>query len=265
MSKARQKDRLIREFGILTAPLAEMRCRADVPSPNDYRVALAKVQSADSKWRPTARAFATLADDVVMEAQYRDISHVPERFWGTFSGILNDPAMLRDLPRLKEEFDLLYDQKIEDFHEFVDQVPIDWEPMTFQANTPFTAYLRISEAVATARRRVYYFDRYLKPDFFPLFLVDLNRRVIVRLITTPNSIGATEPVARLAAREFADFQLIEVSPADIHDRNLIVDDQLFALGPGVDQAGTALTNFGPGDNSSIGQFEVLATGGRRVV
>ena len=60
------------------------------------------------------------------------------------------------------------------------------------------------------------------------------------------------PVSRLFAKEFANYKLIECVHADLHDRNLRVDDTVFFLGPSIKDAGTLPTNFAPGDSSAKG-------------
>ena len=137
-----------------------------------------------------------------------------------------------------------------DFFECLSQVPIDWEPEIFQANTPFTAYLGIKDVFAVVNDRLHYFDRYIKADFFNLFLWTIDRDVSVRLVTTAGSVGSVRAISQLACQEFSDYQLVEVQPSKMHDRNLRIDNQIFTLGPGVDQAGMALTNFGPSDSSA---------------
>ena len=139
--------------------------------------------------------------------------------------------------------------------------------MVFEANTPFTSYLRISESIELARQRLHYFDRYLKPEFYKLFLDVLDNRVSIRLVTTAGDarygVAAVSAVSRLAQTQFADYALVEVDPSVLHDRNLRVDDQIFTLGPGVDRAGMALTNFGPTDCSEDAHNEldqIIASG-----
>ena len=130
---------------------------------------------------------------------------------------------------------------------------------------------RIKEALVSVRERLHYFDRYLKMDFFPLFLQSVDRNVSIRLVTTTGNaqygVAAVTAVSRLAAQEFSDFQLIEVAPANLHDRNLRVDNEIFSLGPGVDRAGMCLTNFGPSENSmeAHNEFDRIIAGGRVVV
>lgn len=60
------------------------------------------------------------------------------------------------------------------------------------------------------------------------------------------------PVARLAAGEFADFQLLEAQPANLHDRHLRIDDTVFFLGTSIKDAGTQPTTFSPTDSSASG-------------
>ena len=80
-------------------------------------------------------------------------------------------------------------------------------------------------------------------------------------------VGAVSPVSILAAQEFTSFQLIQVNPSDLHDRNLRIDDQIFTLGPSVDRAGMALTNFGPTESTdnAHSEFDRIISIGRVIV
>lgn len=98
----------------------------------------------------------------------------------------------------------------------------------------------------------------------------MDNTVSIRLVTTAGNkqygVTAVAAVSNLARQQFADYRLIQVAPTDLHDRNLRVDDLIFSLGPGVDRAGMALTNFGPSD-SSLGthnEFDRIIAGGRVV-
>lgn len=265
--KAFQKSQLIYEFGILIQPFEDLS-RAEHPQPlNDYRIAIAKVQAGDSIWRRQVKLFTTFASDIFFSQEYQDISHVPERCWGSLKGIINDPALQNDMTELHMRFTQEVTKARENFFEYIDRIPIEWEPVVFEANTPFTSYLRIKESIVTVKQKLHYFDRYLKPDFFTLFLATVNNNVSIRLVTTTGNsqygVAAVSAVSNLAHQQFSDYQLIKVDPRDMHDRNLRVDDQIFTLGPGVDRAGMALTNFGPSDSSENAhkKFDQIIAGG----
>jgi len=266
--KAAQKAQLTYEFGILMQPLECIATAPDTPSVGDYRIAVAKVQAGDPAWRQQVRAFTTFASDISFNQEYQDISHVPERCWQRIKGVINDESLQKDLPSLQKRFAEQVQSAKTSFFELIEYIPIQWEPVVFEANTPFTSYLKIKEAIISVKKRLDYFDRYLKPDFFQLFLAPINRSVSVRLVTTAGNsqygVRAVDAIARLAAQEFTDFQLIEVTPTELHDRNLRIDARTFTLGPGVDRAGMALTNFGPSDSSEDAhkQFDRIIAGGR---
>lgn len=262
--KAHQKSQLIREYGILMAPLVEL-ARAEEPPPlMDYRVAIAKVQAGDVGWRRQVKDFTTFAQDVFFNDEYQAISHVPEGCRQRLKKIINDPNLQDHLDQIKVNGAKEVENADGLFFECIDRIPIEWEPVVFEANTPFTSYLRIKETIVAVKDRLHYFDRYLKPEFFELFLASVDRAVSIRLVTT--AIGAREvaAVSNLARQEFADFQLIEVRHEDLHDRNLRVDDLIFSLGPGVDRAGMALTNFGQADSSTEAhtEFDGIIKNGR---
>lgn len=268
--KAFQKSQLIYEFGILIQPIEELARAEQPPSAYDYRIAIAKVQAGDGAWRQQVEQFTTFASDMRFSQEYQDISHFPERCWGVLKGIINDPVLQNDPNQLKVRVGNEVRNAREKFFEYIDRIPIEWEPVVFEANTPFTSYLRIRESIVSVKHRLHYFDRYLKPDFFTLFLGSVDNTVAVRLVTTAGNarygVAGVAAVSNLARQQFADYQLIEVATTDLHDRNLRVDDQIFSLGPGVDRAGMALTNFGPSDSSTDAhnEFDRIIAGGRVV-
>lgn len=268
--KASQRSQLIYEFGILIQPLEELARAEQPPSLHDCRLAIAKVQAGDALWRPQVREFTTFAPDIFFNQEYQEISHVPERCLGALRDVINDPELQSNPIRLKARFGYEVKTARERFFEYIGRITIEWEPVVFEANTPLTSYLRIKETIVLVKQRLHYFDRYLKPDFFPLFLVSMDNAVSIRLVTTTGNaeygVTGVAAVSNLAQQQFADYQLIEVVPTDLHDRNLRVDDQIFSLGPGVDRAGMALTNFGPSDSSQTAhdQFDQIITNGRVV-
>lgn len=251
--KAYQRDRLILEFGILIQPFDDLAQRDTPPNLNEYRIAIAKVHAGDNTWRRSVREFSTFAQDIVFEKEYNDISHVPEIFRGLINQLVGDPNLSKSLDEIHRRFTVELEKMKSMFFEFVNRIPIEWEPILFEANTPFTSYLRIREAITIVNNRLHYFDRYLKEDFFYLFLNSLDSTISVRLVTTLGKshygVNNVIHISNLARQQFNDYQLIEVAPTELHDRNLRVDDQIFTLGPGVDRAGMALTNFGPSDSS----------------
>lgn len=269
--KAFQKSQLIYEFGILVQSLEELARTKQLMSLNDYRIAIAKVQTGDGVWRHQVKEFTTFAPDISFNQEYQDISHVPERCWGILKGIINDPVLQNNPSQLKGRVEHEIASARENFFNYIERIPIEWEPVVFEANTPFTSYLRIKESIVSVKQRLHYFDRYLKPDFFPLFLASVENDVSIRLVTTTGNmqfgISSVAAVSRLAQQQFADYQLIEVAPTDLHDRNLRVDNQIFSLGPGLDRAGMALTNFGPSDSSAEAhaQFDQIIAKGRVVL
>jgi hypothetical protein len=79
--KAEQRDRVVLGFGVLSAPFAELRRRTDIPQHADYRLAIARVQAGDAKWRESVKEFARFADDIFFAQEFGQISHVNEGFW----------------------------------------------------------------------------------------------------------------------------------------------------------------------------------------
>jgi hypothetical protein len=268
--KAAQRQRIIYEFGILVQPFVDLAKRNSPPPISDYRLAVAKVYSGDSEWRKGVREFTTLASDIFLNDEYQRLSHVPERCRRKLADALNNTYWQDHLQSLHEQFQRHVGELEKEFFDCLDQVPIDWGPVVFGANTPFTAYLKIKEVLAVVNERLHYFDSYLKPEFFDLFLRSVNRDLSVRLVTTTGTkdygVQSVNAVSQLACKEFTDYQLIEVDASKVHDRNLRIDNRIFSLGPGVDRAGIALTNFGPSEDSQAAQvaFDKIIADGRIV-
>jgi hypothetical protein len=97
-------------------------------------------------------------------------------------------------------------------------------------------------------------------------LADIDSTVAIRLVTTQFGVRDVIAVSDLLRRQHPQYALIEVEPAQLHDRNMRVDNLIFTLGPGVDRAGVAPTNFGPADSSSPSHalFDAVIAGGKVV-
>lgn len=258
--KPNQRQNVVFEFGILIQPYVELQQKQTPPTIDEYRIAVAKVNAGDANWRMGVKEYATYADDIVLNEEFQRLSHVAERFMFKIRNLLADQELLNDLVSLQEVFSRSLDETKTEFFELVSQIPIAWEPEIFAANTPFTSYLRIKEAIVIVKERFEYYDRYLKPEFFDLFVSKLEKATRIRLITTKGKrdygINGVAFVSDLVSREYTDYALIEVTPDVLHDRNLRIDDDIFSLGPGVEGAGMKLTNFGPTDSSQEAHAEL---------
>jgi hypothetical protein len=144
--KASERDRVIYEYALLAQPLESLAQRATAAKESDYRVAVAKVQAGDAQWRRTVREFTTFAADVSFADEFQDISHVAEHMLRRIKPHLEDPNMLASPSLLQEAVRKEVEAARASLFRFVDRVPIEWEPVVFPANTPFTAYLKIREA-----------------------------------------------------------------------------------------------------------------------
>ncbi len=202
----------------------------------------------------------TFSTDIVFNDERRSICDVPEELRRWVRKAINSPSGLLGLKGLHSNFSSKLESSKTRFVEALNSVPYEWEPVIFKANTPFTAYLRIREAVITTKSRFHYFDRYLRPEFFRLFVSELPRSIEIRVVTTAgnSSYGfkGVENTSNLVRQEYSDYKLIEVDSKFIHDRNLRIDDMIFTLGPGVDRAGVAVTNFGPSDSSHAAHLAI---------
>lgn len=251
--KAQQREQLIMEFGILIQPFVELGKLSIPPDISKYRIASAKVQAGDPQWRLTAKSYCTFANDIVMTSELQKISHVNEVFLRNISSLINDSNNSKELPNLQAQCNSEINHLKDNFTKYISKIPVEWEPEIFSANTPFTAYLRIKESLLLVKDRIIYFDRYLKVEFYEIFLRNVDRNIEIKLITTSGNkdygVNHVRTISNLVKKEFSNYQLIEVKPADVHDRNLIVDELVFNLGPGADRAGMSLTNFNPADNS----------------
>ena len=247
-----QKNNLIMSFGMLIQPLEELAQTQSVPEVKDYLIAFAKMNAGEPKFNNKVKEFVTFSDVKYSQAELNVlvlIKFFNNRYRDKLNVVkLDNPKQFHDL--FKKDFENL---KL-GFSEKVDSVPIDWQPKIFQANTPFTTYSCIMDCIVGVRNRLDFFDRYLKSEFFNLYLRNLDRSVSIRLVTTKGNsknygVENILSISELCRQEFDNYKLIQLDPNDFHDRNLRVDNQIFTLGSGTDQAGKYPTNFGPTEST----------------
>lgn len=260
--KAAERTKLLIRLGQVLAPVRELANAAQPPPRADYVVLAARFEPEISRWENEYGQYATVGG-VYFRRERDELKFQGQSLykWIGLCGDMNAPAEAQ--ARLREML-AKHDEK---FIQLIDRIPVDWEPKLTASKLPFTVSMIIGDAIGGARKRLDYFDRYLDPDFFPLYLRQLDRSVAVRLITTQGNaqfgVSSVHAVAQLAAQEFVSFQLIQCSPHDLHDRNLRVDDQVFHLGTSTSSAGRHPTNFTPGDSSANGHQvldKIIATG-----
>jgi hypothetical protein len=234
------------------APIFELADRSTPPKPAEFRVAAARLKAEFSnKFNGELRRFMTLGE-TPFDREAKDIRNAVI-------------ALVKELEKMAEFAQLSPDEMQKELRvkalprcrkvtlNVIDTMPIEWTPQLLESQTPLTVYLKLCDAIGTATTRVHYLDRYLNVDFHPLYLRHIDRSIEIRLVTTAgnNNYGVANVRAesRLAQAEFASYQLIQVNAADMHDRNLRIDDTIFYLGPSVSHAGNHPTNFSPADSS----------------
>lgn len=250
--KAYQKTRLTMEFGILIQPYDELLKEEAAPALEKYRIANAKVESDYSKFRDEIYKFAKFRN-ITFYTEGQEIERVILDFIFEIKKLIfrqTEQPNLEELHnQLKEKFEIM----ISDFVKKVDLIPIRFEMKLFDANTQFTTYMAIKDHIDNARQRIDYFDRYLKEDFFSKYLRSLDRSISIRLITTRgnNNYGVSniKNISDLFKKEFKNYKLIELDPKDFHFRQLRIDDKIFLIDQGIDQAGQLPTTFGITENT----------------
>jgi hypothetical protein len=261
-NKAAERTTLLIHLGQVLAPVRAL-VNATLPPPSsDYRVLAAQFEPDVSRWENDYAQYATVGG-VYFRCERDELKFQCGSLykWIGLCGEITDSTEAQS--KLRE----MLETHEKSFVSFIDKIPIEWEPQLSAAKTPFTTCLMIGDAINGARRRLDYFDRYLDQNFFPTYLRRLGRLVAVRLITTAGNaqfgIASVQTLARVAAQEFASFHLIQSTPADLHDRNLRVDDQVFCLGTSTNSAGKHPTNFTPGDSTPHAHEvldQIIATG-----
>ena len=250
--KAAQRSTIIFQLGKLLAPLFELAEKTPPPTAAEYQIVTARCMPDKDRWCAEVEHFVSFGD-------YR-LGHLGNDITREPHNLLHEmPGMARSIAddaarqsNFRTRLMTCRDQALA----AIDLVPIEWVARLHETQTPFSVYLKIRDAIGTAKRHVHYFDRYLDTEFFHLYLRDLNRGLEVRLVTTKGktSFGVSNvlSVSPVAAGEFANYQLIECLPADLHDRNLRIDDTVFFLGTSIKDAGTQPTNFSPADSTAAG-------------
>ena len=235
--KAAQRSILIYQLGKLLAPVSDLAERSTPPPASEYFIVAARCLPDKDKWAAEVVQFTTFGE-YRMDGLASDITKHAHNLLHHLKDWAQPP--LDDAGRqahLRTQLEGCRQATLAT----IDRVPIEWASHLHEAKTPFSVYLRIRDAIGTAKRRVHYFDRYLNTDFFDVYMRNLGRSLEVRLVTTRGNAGYgvlnVQNVSRLAAGEFARYELIQCDTSYLHDRNLRIDDLIFFLGPSIKDAG----------------------------
>jgi len=250
--KAAQRSTLILQLGRVLAPVDDLVEKTPPPNTAEYQMVAAALGPDLDCWAREVDQFITVGDSR-FQHEFNEITRAPYNLRGSLGDIARESGdAAGKQTSLRDQLSKCKQATLE----AIQRVPIEWTARLHEAKSPYSVYLKIRDAIGTAKGRVHYFDRYLDTEFFHLFMRDLSRTLEVRLVTTKGkaSFGVANvlAVSRVAAGEFTNYQLIECLPADLHDRNLRVDDMVFFLGTSIKNAGSQPTNFSPADSTAGG-------------
>jgi hypothetical protein len=250
--KAAQRTKVIFELGMLLAPVYDLAKKVPPPVSAAYRIAAATLSRDKNAFINNEIARFSRFNTIVFSRERQNISNKLSDLVNLLNNLANnttDDDRTKQL-RLREPLEEYKRQILE----LIDQIPIDWTSVVFKEATPFSTHLKIYDAIRTAKRQLHYFDRYLDAGFYPLYLRDVDRSLEIRLVTTKGNqnygIANMEPISRCAQQEFTNYQLIQCTYSDLHDRNLRIDDRIFNLGPSIKDAGKYATNFAIADRTA---------------
>lgn len=261
LDKGEQRSRILWELGVLLAPFEEIQAAATSPELSQYRKAIAKVQAGRGLFTTQRIEPFTTQGEISHESLRTQLVHLiyPDISLNTIVQQVTTPTITPiDLHQLHTEFKATYQEIKRKIAAVITMVEVDWDSPIYAANTPFTVYNRVRDVIAGVKDRLEYHDRYLRDDFFYLYLRHVDSEVKIRLVTTEGrntprdafGIKGIIHVSNLFRQEFSHYQLVEVTASDIHDRFLRVDDNIFNLGPGVTAAGKSPTIFANVNNSA---------------
>src|SRR6516164_4213088 len=144
--KSGQRSTLILQLGKLLAPLHELAERTPPPTAAEYRIAAARGIPDSQRWNSEVDEFATvggyrfghLVNDIMREPH--NLLHALPDWAKTNVDDSSRQLTLRD--RLVQCRQLTL--------EAIDRVPIEWTARLHEAQTPFSVYLNICDAIGTA-------------------------------------------------------------------------------------------------------------------
>jgi hypothetical protein len=244
--KAEQKHRLVTYFGMIIGPLKKLAERESQPSLVEFNQAMVVMNEEISEgWSHFARVYATVDGRGFGKLQ----DNLMNLFTDGLDGFAHDVGKMRKDPRdLQQDLaEILAEIEIT-FYKLISVIRVDWPLTLSEGDKPFAFHMHLLDAVSGARARLHYFDNYLKPTFYDLYLRNLDRKLEICLVTTAGDqkygVQAVTTVSNLFKQEFTNYRLIQVPKKTIHDRNLRIDDQVFTLGIGATDAGRQPTHFG---------------------
>ncbi len=245
---------LLVALGRLLAKPNELAERPTPPTATDHRIVAAQLAQDLSRWDNEVSRFVTV-EGLRFDNEFNEICQATRKVRNILEAAARNAET--DAPGAQELLKATIKVLEADAISGIEKVPIDWAFRMLDRQTPFSAHLLIRDAIGTAKTRLHIFDRYLDTDFFELYLRHVPRTLQIRLVTIKgkprdHGVEGVRSVSALVSAEFADYQLLQVTKEDLHDRNLRVDDLVFTLGSSLHEAGCKPTNFGPGDSSPTG-------------
>ena len=241
------------ELGLVLAPVTALATKSIPPTDTELRTFVGGFPSIIWKYRKQVDAYGKIGEIRYFDSSQK-VGNALFEIRHTVAALANN-AGISSADKQAHLVKLLSATKTKIINA-IDEIPLEWPAELHGAESPFTVYLKILAAINNARTRLHVFDRYLDADFFPLYMRTLDRNLEVKLITTAGrtSFGVSHmlPISRKVAGEFKNYQLIECSPDDLHDRYLRVDDNVFSLGGSLKDAGEHPMIFAPGDSSPAG-------------
>ncbi len=253
--KLQQRYEIIYEYGLLVKPIEELLQKKGEISASELRCAIVLVEPGIRAWQDNVVKYAKFSQDLFYRRESQEINKIPVFVVGEMIKLVNHTEKIN----MKMGRDIhveLFDKRKKQLFKLLETIPIEWGAEILETNTPFTTYMKLRNVIATTRKRLHYFDRYLNEDFFDLFLRHVNKDSEIILITTKNSVDKLISIAQYAKTEYPELQMVQVSPSDMHDRNIRVDDNIFVLGNGIDSIGKRPMNFGISGNSAADHFEL---------
>ena len=122
--KARQRNEVIMELGILIQPIVDLVGAEVAPAINQYRVACAKIQVGDATWRGSVRKLASFAPDIFMNTEFQKTSHVVERFLRNINTRIAEAAKSNDTDGLQTACTNEVDRMKQDFYDCLSEIPV---------------------------------------------------------------------------------------------------------------------------------------------
>lgn len=262
MTDKEQQAEFIYEIGLWLGPVIEVARNPQNYDSTALRTRRARFQKNFETLSDRLNAFCAKVMGVSGSVEWHDIQGPLAHIYNSVRDRLHQPTLLPELEKSMEQHrhNLLAN---------LAALPAGNSVMTFDANTPYSTYLRLKDLFDTVAAEIVYADRYVDASLFYRYLRRVDPAVKVTVVTWPRVLADNEflDASRMFATERGSQLYRLLDEPTFHARLLQLDQQVMLLDGSIKHAGhnspSMITTL-PAGAASLQQVQDVVTKAKEV-